>query len=278
MEIGDYLSEKHKKRKKRRRYFYFILGAALIYVLLAGTAWVLLGSPLLRVSQVVVRGNTTVPSENVVALLQSAALRDHSFPKAILGFRNMLTWPGSLSAADLAFIPQLKAATVSKNYFFHTVTATVTERQPFAIWCYAAAGAGSTVGVINGEQCYWFDDQGVIFGRTFDTEGSLLVVIHDFSGARHGLNEAILPAQFVPNLISVVNALKASGISVKTAALSDLALEEIDVSTYNGPRLYFSLRFSADEDLPVLTALMAKSDFGKLQYVDFTVANRAYYK
>ncbi len=170
---------------------------------------------------------------------------------------------------------------------------TVTERQPFAIWCemphYAArvdaAGVGnatSTAGdlgnPITNEECFWFDASGTLFEKAYDTEGSALFAVHDYSQAGLGLTQQILPNIFITNFMSILDVVKQSGLTVKEIALKDLNLQEIDVATYEGPDVYFSLRFSAANDLPVLTNLMAKPGFAKLQYVDFRVENRAYYK
>ena len=88
----------------------------------------------------------------------------------------------------------------------------------------------------------------------------------------------ILPDIFVPDMLSIFDTLKISGITVKEIALNDLSLQEIDISTYDGPALYFSLRFSAEEDLQALQQLMGKPGFSSLQYVDFRTENRMYYK
>jgi len=184
----------------------------------------------------------------------------------------MLIWPSVLSADDLVFIPQIASMTVAKDYLAHTITVTVTERKPLAIWCATPVESRAN------ETCYWFDDQGVIFGKTFDTQGSLMFAVHDYSQSRLGLNNKILPDQFVSNFISIVDIVRTSGVNVSDIILKDIGLQEIDVTTYDGPNLYFSLRFPADEDLPVLQSLMAKPDFNKLQYVDFRIENRAYYK
>jgi len=105
-----------------------------------------------------------------------------------------------------------------------------------------------------------------------------MVAIHDYSQSGLGLGKKVLPDPFMENLVSIVRAVVGSGVGVKEIALNDLALQEIVVTTYDGPALYFSLRFPADNDVPVLQGLMAKPGFGKLQYVDFRVENRAYYK
>jgi len=89
-------------------------------------------------------------------------------------------------------------------------------------------------------------------------------------------------------MFSVFDVLKASGIAPKEIRLNDLTLQEIEVDTYaglpteasakTGPKLYFSLRFPSSNYLPVIQKFLSKPDFGKLQYLDFRVENRAYYK
>ncbi len=273
MQFDSYLSEKQRRRRKRRRYLYAAAAAAIAYASIVGLAWFFLRAPLFRVDAVTVTGESTVSAGDAIALVQSAALRDRGFLywKAFLGYRNMLVWPSALSAADLAWNPRLSAVTLSKDYLSHTITIKVTERAPFGIWCFVPSGGAN-------ESCYWFDDTGFMFARTLDTQGNLIYVVHDSSQADRGLAREILPDEFAPNLLSIINVLRASGIGVQDIALKDLSLEEVDVATAEGPALYFSMRFPADEDLPVLENLMAKPDFSKLQYVDFRVENRAYYK
>jgi hypothetical protein len=117
-----------------------------------------------------------------------------------------------------------------------------------------------------------------MFESALDTQGGVTTVIHDYSGNKATIGGMVLPEEFTPRLISIITTLKQSGISVANIALRDLSLEEVDVTTMNGPSIYFSLRFSASKDLPVLQSLMAKPGFNKLQYIDFRVENRAYYK
>ncbi len=286
MELGAYLSDKQKKRKRRRRYAYAILACAFVFFLALGTAWVAFRSPWLRIKNITITGNNAVSSDSVTTLLQSSVLRDHNFLKSLLGINNMLIWPSTLATSDLVFIPQLASVALAKDYFSRTVTIEVAERAPFGIWCFvsgisgslAPAAVASGTAALGNENCYWFDSQGVLFARTFDTQGSLMFAIHDYSQSGRGLNNKVLPDEFVPNFVSIMNVIRASGVQVDDVALKDIGLQEIDVATYDGPTLHFSLRFPADEDLAVLQSLMAKPGFDNLAYIDFTVENRAYYK
>ena len=280
MRLDSYLSEKHRKRRRERRWIFAALAGAAVVLVAAGVLWIILHSPLFRVDRVTVAGNQMVPSDDVTAIAEAAAIRG-SLWKAVLGYGNMLAWPGALAASDLAYDPRLASVSLSKDYFSHTITINVAERTPAGIWCFmpkgSAAGGGGTAGAAN-ESCYWFDANGFMFARALDTQGNLIFVVHDLSQADPGLAHGILPAEFAPNLMSVLNALRASGVGVTDIVFKDLSLEEIDVTTSNGPALYFSLRFPSDEDTAVLEHLMGQPGFDRLEYIDFRVANRAYYK
>ncbi len=315
MEFDSYLPEKQKKRKKRRRYFFILLACLVVYILLVGAAWFVLRSPWLRVKTVSVEGNSAVSSSTIVALLQSSVLRGHDLWKALLGFDNILAWPKELSAADLAFIPEIKSLTIEKGYRSATVSVNVEERKPYGIWCLRepqtdADGtqtdaeetrtvADETQTTTEGQQlsasslpaeasaqagpqlsasCWWFDEDGVLFKRALAAEGSLITTVDDYSQKNIGLGSSILPQEFISNAFSVFETLKSSGLNIEEIRLNNLTNEEVTVLTYDGPELYFSLRFSAANDLAVIRDLMSKPGFNNLDYIDFRVENRAYYK
>lgn len=279
--IEEYLSERQKKKKRKQRQWRFVIAGVVAVLLVVGSFWFLFRSPVFQVRQVVIRGNSAVASSDIATLVDSAVTKDRNSFTALLGMDNMLAWPNKVASADVASIPQLADLALTKDYWDHDVVVTVQERVPVAIWCEMPPldESGNPAG---DESCYWFDDTGIMFEPTFDTEGTAILAVHDYSphnaSGSAELMQTILPDEFVPNLISILNVLKQSGLNIKEIALNDLSLEEIDVSTYDGPSVYFSLRFSADEDLPVLESIMAKPGFGKLQYIDFRVENRAYYQ
>ncbi len=277
MRIDAYVSERRRRQRKRRIYGFGALAIFAAYGVFWGAFAAVTKSPLLRVRNITIEGASAVSDQAIMDLLQASIIRKgdavnapNSGPKAFLGFKNMLVWPGSLPSATVAMIPRLAGVAIARNFFFDTVTVAVTERQPFAIWCLMNAPGG--------ERCYWFDRSGTAFETAGDTQGSAIVVFHDYSQTNLAINGPVLPEEFIPNLISIVDALKQSGLNVSEVALHDLSLQQIDVATVNGPTVSFSLRFPANDDVPVLESLMARPDFAKLQYIDFTVPNRAYYK
>ncbi len=148
------------------------------------------------------------------------------------------------------------------------------------------------------DSCWWFDSSGVVFKKAISAEGNLITSLSDYSQKDIGLNSKILPDEFIPNIFSIFRAVSASGLSVKEMRLNDLTLQEIEVDTYDGlpadlpagsllkagalskagPKIYFSLRFPADSVPEVIKSLKEKTTFGSLQYVDFRVENRVYYR
>jgi hypothetical protein len=275
--LEDYLSEKQRKKEKHRKRLWWLAMAVLVFGAALFIFWVVAESPVFRIDHIVVTGNLAVAADNVANLLQARMSRHSTIWSTVLGMKNMLIWPRALASSDIALVPQLAGVALQKNYADHTITAFVTERKPLAIWCEMPAidANGNPSG---DESCFWFDDTGTLFEKAFDTEGSELFAVHDYSQKGLEIGGNILPGIFVPNMLSILGTLKASGITMKEIALNDISLQEVDVSTYDGPALYFSLRFSADDDLGALRQLMEKPGFNLLQYVDFRTENRMYYK
>lgn len=290
MQINSYVSDRHKKRKKRRNYLFITLAIIALYLIFFVVQWFVLDSPVFRVDHVVVTSNNAVASSSVVDLVEASALPKHGLFPGLFSFDNMLLWPDHVSQSELALVPQLAGVTVSKDYFSHTVTLTASERVPFGIWCFSArpgtippldttpASTTTALAAPANTSCYWFDNTGTIFEKSFDTQGAAIFVVNDAAQAPRGLNQKVLSDEFLPNFISIMNVLHESGLSVETIELNDLSLEEVDVVTQNGPTIYFSLRFPADDYLPVIQKLMLEPTFDKLQYIDCRTENRLYYK
>lgn len=315
LKIAPYVSDQRKRRKKIRRYLFIAAGILALGLISWGTVWIFKSSPLFRVEQIVVTGNNGVPSENVIALVQTESSSTHKFFSSMFGWGNMLKWPNEVPTQNLSMVPQVAKVTISKDYFSHTVTLNVTERAPFGIWCFlgtgehvasvatstsvststnftptssavvvtsttAASSTASEESAVNtgSGQCYWFDDTGVLFERSLSTQGNLIFMVNDYSQSPRELSQTVLPDQFNDNFISAVNVLREAGLSVKEIDLNDLSLEEIDARTVEGPQIKFSLRTKADNYLPVIKDIIKQGIFNKLQYVDCRTENRVFYK
>lgn len=295
MQIAPYVSDRKKKRKRIRAYFFITLGLAVVYGIFFFAQWILFHSPIFRVDKVIVQGNSAVGSAEIIALAESDALSKNNTFRAALTFQNMLLWPDTISQTELQLIPELASASISKDFFSHTITITVTERSPFGIWCFSPPPGGvaasaaaqivttsttaTTPAAVNASApCFWFDNTGTIFEKAGETQGSLVYVVYDSAQSPRGLNQKVLSNEFLPNFISIMNVLRGSGLGVQAIELNNLSLQEVDVLTANGPKIYFSLQFPADEYLSIIQKLMLQPGFDKLQYIDCRTQNRLFYK
>lgn len=290
------LSDVYKKENRRRRRVIFCIIALAVYGAFLGSAWLIIRSPLFQVQSVEIKGNKTVPSESIRALI-NRKISAGSFWKKTLGVQNMFAWPEYFSSDDLRIIPELKSISIEKNYRKRTASITVEERQPFGVWCLSEPQINADNTPISADMnnsgisenprsnpresassCWWFDNEGTLFARALNVEGNLIAVVNDYSQKNLGAGSNILPSEFIPNMFSIFQVLSKSDFSVKEIRLDDINLQEVEVDTYEGLKLYFSLRFPADNALAVIQSLKNQPGLNKLQYIDFRIENRAYYK
>lgn len=260
---SSYIPDKDRRRHRR---FYLVLVYFLLalFLIAGGSIWFFFKAPFFNVSKIEIAGNSAVSENDILDLMRPAVL-DHSFWKSVLGFNNILVWPRTLSTSDLLFMPMVKSLEVTKNYRSRSLVVDVSERVAIGIWCV-------------GQDCWWFDKDGFIFKRAIAGEGSLISTVHDYSGSKLGLNSKILPDEFIANAVSIFRVLSASGLSIKEIALQDLSLREMEITTYDGPKIYFSLSFPADQALQVIKGFSSKAGFKNMNYLDFRVENKLYYK
>ena len=266
MSVDVYLPEDQRERRRRRFYFVIVIVVAIVYFVVIAAGWLFLRTPIFSVKSVEIVGNQDIEEGEILSVILSRVIRG-SYWRALLGINNILIWPERLSEEDLIFLPKAQSVELEKDYEGRSVIVKVVEREPYGIWCLTSP-----------LECWWFDDEGVIFKRGIFAQGSLIVTVSDYSQQMFGLRSKILPEEFIPSALSVFDVLRKSGLGIKEIRLNDLKLEELEVLTFDGPRILFSLRFSAKNTLEVIKQLSAKSGFKDLEYVDFRVENRVYYK
>lgn len=259
-----YVPEGSAIKKVRRARFFLFYGIVAIFFVFIAASWLIFRSPFFRISDIKVVGNKSVPDNAVLSLALSGVIRGNHL-SALLGTDHYFNWVENMLADRLFFFPELKSAELDKNFRTGGVVITVEERKPRGIWCFRGG-------------CWWFDEDGVVFGSALFAQGSLIDTVSDYSENDVALGRRVLRGDLIPGLFSVFGVLRNSGIAVKEIRLNDLELEEVEVLTFNGPKIYFSLRFLSDGVLAVLKNLMSKSAFKELDYVDFRVENRVYYK
>ena len=284
---GVSLLDIKEKRSRRRRHALIFASVGLALLVILGGGWLVAKSSLFELVEIRVEGNTRVAVSDILGMIQQQVL-GRSYIAQVLGSHNILSWPGGVSPADVSTLPQLASLTIVRNYAARRVTVSVAERTHFGIWCFTRPLAPEPSDGERDRQepatCFWFDQSGVIFEPAPLAEGSLLAVVTDRARDAVPLGEKVLPANFMPNFLSILTVLNRANLPIASIELNDLSLQEVKVTLALGPELDFSLHFPAVGALSVIQTLrqepnnLSKEPWQELKLVDFRVENRAYYK
>ena len=299
--LEEQFSANKKRQRKIKRWIFVIVIIIVIVLFVWGAWWFVFRSGVFLVEAIVVRGNKKISQEEVVQALEPKIIGS-SRRASFLGARHMLSWPEGALTIDLTDTPIFKSAAIEKNYQEKKIIIHVVEREPYGVWCRetkqgnvlqealpAVQITSSTASssperaqestlVGYDSQCMWFDDDGTLYQQALAVQGSLIRAVYDYSGNDIALNAKILPEELISNLFSIFDALSRAGVSVQEVRYEDPKLQEVRVTTHDGPELYFGLRFSALYAPEVVLSLREKGELSKLKYIDFRVENRAYYR
>ncbi len=278
-----YVDGKEKKRQRRILRLKIYGGIAAFFVLLIGAAYLIIYSPLFQIKNIDSEDGNLTEQLKFYFASQSTIAR-------ILGPNNILAWTDK---TDL-FVkehPEIAELTIKKDYLNRQIEISVKEREKFGLWCQKEqltinnqqlttddkqqSNVNSQLSMVN--NCWWFDKSGAIFSEAPIMEGELVRKVSDSSNRSLKLGDKILEEDMLKNLIKIFEVLEKSDLRVKNLVLGDLSLQEITAESPSIPKIYFSLRFDPAFALPAIQSLK-ESDLGKLEYIDFRVENRAYYK
>lgn len=280
----------HSVRTKRRRRKKIIIGALVclgLGLLSIGFVWIIIYAPLFQIKTLEISGNIETKSDLIESYL-NAKISTASIVNTVLGSGNMISWKEGVFQDFISELPRLKTISVEKEYFNRKIKINIEERSQFGIWCGMKKGLeGEDTGFIVNSvpysvSCYWFDREGILLEPAPHASGNLIPVVHDYSDRALRSQLKVHGTQSIANLISVFEVINEFGFSVAEVKIANRDLEEVEVYLRNGPKLLFSLRFPADDAVSVIKSLMSSGGNGKsfvnLDYVDFRVERRAYFK
>ena len=252
-----YVDEKERKKRRRILKLKIYGGIAAFFVLAIGIGYLTIYSPVFKIKRIDAGQNQQLIDE-----LKNFFVGQSKITK-FLGPDNILIWQQEKISEFLKDYSQIAELTIEKDYFNRQVQINVREREKFGVWCASS--------------CFWFDKSGVLFAEAPMMEGELINKIYDSTGRELKPGDKILEENLLGNLLKILNVLQKSELWMKNLYLQDLSLQEISVESPLLPQIYFSLRFNPESTLPAIQSIK-ELGLAKIEYIDFRVENRAYYK
>ncbi|MEK9173618.1 MAG: hypothetical protein AAB594_03560 [Patescibacteria group bacterium] len=261
-------SDLNKNRRRRRFLLKIYLSIFAGGLVIAALVWLVINLPLLKFKTISSNASETQIGEKLIEVVKTY-VQKNSLAVDILGPNHFFIWPKSLTGKEIGF-PELDKIEIRKNYLSQALLISILEKDTAGIWCLRKESDFSS------PRCWLFDRSGKIFKESLSTSGNLIKVVDDYSQENLNLNSKILPDPMAENMVSILVMLSETSLSPRKIEILDLKPQEVEVSTFNGPKIYFSLRRKADIYLEILNALAKESNFASLAYVDLRVENRVY--
>ncbi len=258
--MQSYLDQHNSGRQKRDFRLKLYLGLLILLLIFALIFYILAYSPVFQIREFEIAGAKRLSDQSVLNIVRPIVIRGKM--GAFLGIKNLLIWQEKdLDVSKTALLE----AQVSRDWIRQTVSIQIKERERLAIWCDQY------------NNCYWIDENGIMFEEAPETEGSLILTVFSNSKKTSIKGLGISEQRFIENIIKALKGISAMRLPVKKI-LFDERLQELRVETYSGPDLLLSIRFDPTSNLNSLKSLEEKTSFSKIDYVDLRVENRLYYK
>lgn len=283
-----YLLE-NKRRSRRRKLLLLSMTTVSALVLMGtGVVYALLHAPILRVGALTVEGVSAVKPE-VIENMVRAKYGGDSLWRKMLGPSNILAWQTGELPYLAASFPMIASASLERKG--KNLIVKIEEREPAGVWCPSesassaqtndqplveVASTSASPSVSGG--CFWFDSNGNAYKNALRPSGGLVLVVDGYPGQKEGKQRNVLDEKQMATVEAIWKVLKAVSIRPQSIRLGTPDLQEITVSLQSGPSLLFSSRYNPSYALPVIKQLQQEGLFASLQYIDFRVQNRAYYK
>ena len=252
-----------RHKKKKRRFKGILLLICLIFLIVL--VYIFLFSPLFKIKAVEIFGNKKVSSEEI---------------KNNLDYGNIFLATENKIKNDLIEkIPKISDVEIKKNLMKRSIKLTIGERKRLGIACQI-----NEQGAENNEQfgdCFYIDNQGVIFEDAPQTSGSLILLIKDYSQREFYLGKKIFEQRIVDFISQARQGLSSEiGLTALDFNVLSFPPKDLKVMTNEGWYIIFDLEGDIKNQLrSIKVALEEKIENREsLEYVDLRIENRIYYK
>lgn len=269
--VRSVLPESRIKARRRRRRIIAISSAVFLVVLLfGGFAWLSQAS-FLRISTVQIFGAQTIASSTIAGDVRSQLEGDYLyvFPK-----NNILFYPKARIASSLlTALPTLASASVGADNF-KTISVTVVERQPKALWCGELAS--------NPAPCFLLDQNGLAYAASLNFSGDAYTKYYGALTGSTTPKQYVTPVEF-HSLSALVDTIVASQQSESLTSVWVDENKDVHMTFASGFALLFTLDADGGDVYQRFTLALQSDPFKQhplsdFEYLDLRFGDKLYYK
>lgn len=261
---------KIRGRRRRRRLITVAVAAVLFIAIAAGLLW-LAHASFLRISQIDVAGTETVASSTIRDTVREQLTGDYLY---FLPKNNILLYPkGPIHSALLEAFPALASISIQAENF-HTISVTVSERQPKALWC------GDTVATSS--PCFLLDESGVAYGASLNFSGNVYTKYFGMLMGSSTPKRFLRAAQF-RSLSALVDTIAATQAKESLRSVWVDGNNDVHLSFVSGVTLLFTVDADAGDVYQRFTLALQSDPFkthklSDFEYLDLRFGDKLYYK
>lgn len=246
------LTREEKLERLKKAAYWFFWSAAFF-----SAAWSLLLSPFIKITEI------TLPENDVMASDTVSNAVSNQLPLGLSANLFLLS-KNHLKNELASLFPAITKIEIDKE-FFHTLKIDFIKRMPLGIWCSA--------------NCYYFDEDGIIFKEAPVSEGSLILKIND-NKTGVSLGDQVLSSdqlRFITefnNKIGDNNKFKIIEFKIKPAP-------DLEAVTSGGWSIYLDQSQNpsvAASNLLIILDEAVKNKASNLEYIDLRIPTRVFYK
>lgn len=256
---------KNLARQKQRRFFIKILSLILIILIFSVVLiYIAFYSHMMRIEAININGLETVKPEEILATINPLINQEIFGILKLKPQLNIYLFDGEYIKdkiyRDFIIIKEIEII----KEFPHGLAINIEERKPLGTWCLK-------------NNCYYFDEFGLIWGEAIRSSGSLLLSIDDLRTFDEPMKK--IDEKMLQSILMAVDEINKKNIKIKNISIDGSLIGDFRIKTLDGFDILLNNDVNIVEQIKILKILLdEKGDSFNPEYIDLKIDGRIYYK
>ncbi len=296
--VERYVSDNARKKRSKRMLLRGALIAGMVTIMICVCIRIVWYTDWFQLRRIIVETSGVLTADEIQELVQEKVASD-TLLSNLFGISHLFVWPGEKIISNIKN-PYIASVQVTTDRIKRTVTISAKQKERFGVWCQVQPIDKSTALPKNSEEesgspvnsatsdthdiqnfasCWWFDREGRALERSPAASGSLVptIVEYTYPSIVRGDNIIDQP-ELMQNIIKTIDLINITKLAQQKIIIQDRKLQEFSIELETGSPVYISMRFPPDSAFAVLESFKKKGKLTAMEYIDFRVENRAFYK